>query len=328
MSNSLDALQHTGEKFAQQLNRFFAQQSQIEEDSELQERIAKAATYFGLELSKIAANIEQHGISTESKTASDDISPALHELWLQILTQNNLIQACFKGFELNQYINKKLSLVLPSKKLSIYASKTSSVNSQVAHPALLEKLFGVRQEILEETNMPIFMIANKQTLEEISNYLPQTKEDLLKIKGFGKAKVEAHGNRFLEVVKDYCEDHNLVSNMFEIQAIQKKKETKEPKVNTKEVSFNLFKDLKDIDLVAKERNLSRGTIEGHLAYYVGLGDLPLEVVVPAEKHETLKKILLQKTAEQTYKETLELLPEGYSYNEIRIMQTYLEKQAE
>ena len=65
-----------------------------------------------------------------------------------------------------------------------------------------------------------------------------------------------------------------------------------------------------------------------MAHYVELGELPLEAVIPVEKHETLKSILLQKTTEQTYKETLELLPEGYSYNEIRIMQAYLAAELE
>lgn len=329
LSNGFGVLQQTAAKFAQQLNRLFTTSNSIEQDSDLQERISKAANYFGLELSKLAARLENHGVSTESKTASDDISPVLQDMWLQALSKNNLIQACFKGFSLNEFINKKLSLNLPSKKLSIYASKPSVASSKkVEHQALLEQLFAVRQEILEETNLPIFMIASKDTIEEMAVYLPQTKEDLLKIKGFGKAKVDAYGDRFLTLIKDYCVDHNLGTAMLDLEPTTKKKTAKEPKINTKALSFDLFKELKDIDLVAKERNLSRGTIEGHLAHYIEMGDLPIEAVIPKEKHETLRNILLQKTEEQTYKETLELLPEGYFYNEIRIMQAYMAAELE
>ena len=40
---------------------------------------------------------------------------------------------------------------------------------------------------------------------------------------------------------------------------------------------------KEVALIAEERNLSTGTIENHLSYYVGTGELPVERFLSQEK---------------------------------------------
>jgi len=61
-----------------------------------------------------------------------------------------------------------------------------------------------------------------------------------------------------------------------------------PKVNTKEVSFDLYKAGKTIQEIAKERSYNVQTIEGHLAYYVSQGDLDALEFVTLEKLQAVK----------------------------------------
>ena len=61
-----------------------------------------------------------------------------------------------------------------------------------------------------------------------------------------------------------------------------KKIPKKIKEDTKKISFDLFKEGKAVSQIAEERKLSITTIEGHLAYYVGTGEIPVNKFVSQE----------------------------------------------
>ena len=58
---------------------------------------------------------------------------------------------------------------------------------------------------------------------------------------------------------------------------------KKPKVDTKAESFKLYKEGKSIPDISKERNLTAQTIEGHLAYFVEIGEIQISELVSREK---------------------------------------------
>ncbi len=97
----------------------------------------------------------------------------------------------------------------------------------------------------------------------------------------------------------------------------KKKETKN-KVNTKEISFNLYKEGKTIEEIALERSLAHSTIEGHLAYYVGEGLLDVHEFVDKEKIYAIKEVARRL-------ETTQLSPiksklgDEYTYSDLRFV---------
>ncbi len=62
----------------------------------------------------------------------------------------------------------------------------------------------------------------------------------------------------------------------------KKKKTKEQKTPTKDISFKLFKEGKNISEIAKERGFVEGTIEGHLAHFVSTGEIEILELVDEE----------------------------------------------
>lgn len=62
---------------------------------------------------------------------------------------------------------------------------------------------------------------------------------------------------------------------------------KEKKTPTAQISYDLYKTGKSIEEIAKERGLVQGTIAGHLARYVAVGEIPISNLLDEEK---LKKI--------------------------------------
>lgn len=95
------------------------------------------------------------------------------------------------------------------------------------------------------------------------------------------------------------------------------------KINTKELSLTLFKEGKTIVEISSERNLSPTTIEGHLAYYISIGELDisqfintgkLDVIIEAIKNEKERKLTPIKEA----------LGQDYSYGDVKMAMAYLE----
>ena len=70
--------------------------------------------------------------------------------------------------------------------------------------------------------------------------------------------------------------------MNRLKNLTEKKIPKKIKEETKKISYDLFKEGKSISQIAEERKLSITTIEGHLAYYVGTGEIPIDKFVSQE----------------------------------------------
>ena len=192
---------------------------------------------------------------------------------------------------------------------------------QVPNAELYDTLKRWRDIVVEETSVPIFMVASHASLKEIAEYLPLTKKDLMKIGGFGKVKADKYGDDILDTVQDYCTRHDLETNMTSKEPVLKR--TKKPasdevKTDTKMISFNLYKQGKSIQEIATERKMVASTIEGHLSTFVSSGELNIDELVSE------KKLLLIKEAAkvhglESFKILKENLPDNITYNEIRMV---------
>jgi len=90
----------------------------------------------------------------------------------------------------------------------------------------------------------------------------------------------------LEIILEYCREKNLSSLIHEKDPKKERKAEsgeKKKKIDTKAESFRLYKEGKPIDEIAKERSLTKQTIEGHLAHYVSVGEINIEELVSKEK---------------------------------------------
>jgi ATP-dependent DNA helicase RecQ len=187
---------------------------------------------------------------------------------------------------------------------------------------LFEELKQLRNKIAHEANVPSYIIFSDSTLLDLATYLPLTSNDLLKISGFGAFKTEKFGGSFLDVVKDYCSQHNLSTR---INLKQPKRERKQKltvstarSTDTRRVSFTLFKQGKTIPEIAEERSLTVNTIESHLGYFISSKDLLIDELVDKPKQLAIEKAA-QSFGIASLKTLKENLPEEVSYGEIRMV---------
>ena len=117
----------------------------------------------------------------------------------------------------------------------------------------------------------------------MSRYLPQNADELAKISGFGKAKLESYGNQFLNIIKEYCGLHKLDSLIHEKVSKRQRKEKTDTKPDTKSETYKLYQERKSVKEIAAIRNFTTQTIEGHLAHYVKEGLVNIKDLVSPEK---------------------------------------------
>ncbi len=101
---------------------------------------------------------------------------------------------------------------------------------------------------------------------------------------------------------------------------------KKVKVDTKAESFKMFKEGKTIKDIAKERSLTTGTIENHLAHYVSTGDININDVVSTQHQVFIRGIVKSMTGSYTTSDIKNQLPSDYSYAEIKMVLADMDKE--
>ncbi len=330
-----DQLQAVALKFRQQLLSLAEATGGSESDKTLQERVSKASVYFMAAFDELLAHFKKMTLRSESKEAATDLNELLQPMFELIFTKRELLAGCTRGFELDTYVKNKLAIRYPATRINVYATASNSkVAADVKHPALYRELLFVRDAICNEDHKPIYLVANAKTLTALANFLPENEEQLLTIPGFGKAKAEDFGERFLEVIRAYKSEHNI-STEFEFKPSRKKKEklrkseeeNEEPVAKTpgktREISFQMLMAGKTPAEIAKERGFTEGTILGHFAPYISSGELDVDRFVPKEKQAVIVKALDDFTAENGLGSIKTTLPEDITYSDIKLVQAAL-----
>ena len=317
--------QTVARKFLLQINQLLKEQPVVETNSQLQQRVKDAANYFIPHVENLQEQLKQHPLVTEHKTAADEVNEQLNALFTALDTEIYYLRSGLQPFSITEHLKHKLNLVIPRVNLTCYAANKKQSAVGINHPDLYFRLKTWRDRICNEQNMPIYLLANGNSLQEICTYLPFTKAHLQLLSGFGKAKADKHGDEILEMVLTYCEEHGLETNI-EAKKESPKRERKEKstlhKEDTKSVTLNFFNEGKTIKEIATARNLTEGTIEGHLVDLVKTGIVKVEQLVSAEKLQTILN-RMELYPQQTNTEHKLALGDAYSFGDVRAVQNHL-----
>jgi hypothetical protein len=320
LKHQFDADKNVGLKFIGLIHQLMKEEGVIEKNRVLQKRISDAAHHFTTLTSGYLNDIKNHPLVTEHKEAADNINEYLQQLQAVVYSTDYYLQYCKQPFSVTLYLQHKLNFSMPRFNISCYASGKKEVVTDIQNKELYETLKSWRDRLCGEAALPIYMVANQASLKDICVYLPLNKKDLQQISGFGKTKAEKYGDEIIEAVENYCAKHNLGSNMAALannpKKVPKEKSTAS-KTDTRVISFTLFKAGKSIAEIAKERKLTIGTIEGHLAKFVGSGEIDIDSLVSREKQGLIKDAA-EKYGKGSLTTLVQNLPDYISYGEIRI----------
>jgi hypothetical protein len=310
------------ERFKPQIWQYFAEPTLPEDNQELQARIQKAGSYFGEKLGKelLPAARGIH-LLTDNKSVLKTAQETLEGLQKEIFIKN----ACFlnvqKGFSATMYLRAKadaeLDFRVVKSALSIQASNQQVIPGNTPHPALFARLKQWREDLAEVAGLERYQILHTKTLLELVQLLPQNLAALKKVKGIGEAKVKQFGEELTAMIQEYC-----VENHIEADQLPEIPLEKPAKTESKTLSLEMFKSGKTIDEIALERGFVRGTIEGHLATFVGLGELDVFKIMEREPVQEIEQFFREKNT-QISSEAKAHFEEKYSYGEIKMVLEYM-----
>ncbi len=193
-------------------------------------------------------------------------------------------------------------------------------------PKLLTALKEIRREIAEAENVPAYIIVGDNTLIDMATYLPLTHDGLRRISGFGDYKVNKYGPAFLKVLQSYASGNNLESRIHLKSPKRERVERTEKPVAgaTHKTTLALFNEGYSVEEIAIKRNLSQSTVEAHLSVFIASGELNAAKLLAKNKLDTIIALIKQTGFTNVLKPLKDLLPEDYTYGDIKIAQAHYE----
>jgi len=272
------------EKFKGQLQHLLAENNDVELNIPLQERIQKACRYFSEKLEPIVLDkLKDLDIEIDNKTVRKSVKDAVGKLSEEVTVKHACLKGCAGGFNVKRYMEIRAKAAIePSelKQKSKIAAFTSDIHME--HPKLYKLLRTWRNNKASDLNVEAYMVLPQKLLLELTTKMPVSFADLKKIKGVGAKKAAQFGKEIVDMIIGY-----KVGEKMEVSEsdddIEPELKPKLPKIDTKVVSYELFKSGQSIDAIAKERGFVASTIEAHLSYFVGTGELGLERLVDPKK---------------------------------------------
>jgi ATP-dependent DNA helicase RecQ len=176
---------------------------------------------------------------------------------------------------------------------------------------LYVQLRQLQMKIAREESLATYLVLPGNTLFLLAALLPHTKDELRAIKGFGDLRIAKYGQQFLDVIIGYCKTNELSGRVPPHVA-----PLTQHLSETRERTFKLFTDGKNVVEIAEQRKLMPSTIESHLAFYVRTGMLQLEQLMDSRKIAPIRDTV-QRVGKESLLTVRENLGENYSYAEIR-----------
>lgn len=311
------------ERFKPQIRQYFAQTALPEQNDELQARLQKAAVYFEEKLAQtLLPEIRNIQVMTDNKAVLKSALEALEMLQKEVFIKNACFVSLKEGFVANRYLRAKADAELDFKATrNVPLSVAVDVPKSVPHPALFARLKRWREDVAETTGMILYEVLPTRSITEMVQFLPLTLPALKRIKGIGTAKLARFGPELIAIVQEYCTENKIYTTaMPDLQ--EETLVVKVPKPDTKKVSFDLYKSGKTIEEIATERGFAISTIQGHLAHFVGLGELDIFDLMPRDQVQEIEEYFRANNT-ITSAEAKAHFGDKYSYGDLKMVQIYL-----
>lgn len=196
--------------------------------------------------------------------------------------------------------------------------------SILVHIELLKEEKQIKTYLEELLELEGLLYKHLQLLDKVSTVI----DTILNNKEFNKNQLKqtANQNERLELVRQtieitekaaFEERVSTRSTTKKAKKTKKEKVVKEPKPDTKEISFSLYKQGKMPEEIAEGRGFGLTTIENHLAHYVSLGMIPVTQFVSKEKFDKIIETSKHIEGDLKLAPIKEALGDDYSYSEIK-----------
>jgi hypothetical protein len=298
-------------KFNPQAEQLIGQFGHVENNELLQVRVKNGATFFvGKLIELVEKPFETVAFQTDNKAIRKSVNDAVDRLEKEIIVKKaclNQIESA--GFAIKTYLETKSKAAIeqPSKAKAPHKSF-----QQTSHPEFFAMLNSWRYQKADELDIEISKVLRQTVVEEIAEKVPSTSIALKAVAGMGGKKMQQFGKELLVLSLQYRKSKGMdVPSDYDDEIIM-------AGLDTKSITFELFKRGLTSTEIAQKRKLALSTIETHLFHFVQEGVLDVYKLIDAETYNAIAGYMSE-NKDKTTAEIREALGEKYSYNEIRMV---------
>ncbi len=348
-----------GDTFQLQYTELVNASDDYRHDERLQQRLISGAHYFAGQLEEILSPlVAGTKIQTDNKVLKKKFSEALAALQSALyIKKGTLLLTEKEGFSVSSYLKRKAVLAIENSEKGDTGSsrtRTSSSSSKadrgekievpmdILHPDLYKQLIAWRNAEAVKAGLPVYTVIQQKAILGIVNLLPRDVASLVRIPYFGKKGAEKYGDVLLDMVNRYVTSSPQTDTVTEpdrtsrnVSATPPRTDTKAvvelanataktPRMDTREISYAMFRQGMNIEEIAKKRELVTGTIAGHLEHYVRSGVIKIDQLVSREKVDKVTRYLQENADARGITLIKAALGDEVSYADIRLVMAALQ----
>lgn len=222
--------------------------------------------------------------------------------------------------EVSQKFRRQYTVLMQQSGASFAEDEKLQERLKAAMRYFATKLHELLDPVMAHTKV---VINNKQNATLYNNALDAfTLSYKLKVGIFARLEEKGFSIRdFLSAKAKAALDEVVIGEEVEKKRKKKVKEDKpkKEKVDTRALTFKMFRDGKTLKEIAAERSLTVGTVENHLAHFVEQGELEIGEVVSSQHQKIIRGIVKTFNKAYSLSEVKNLLPNDYTYAEIKLV---------
>ena len=239
---------------------------------------------------------------------------------LLAVMQEALMKMDGEVVEVSQKFRRQYTVLMQKSGASFAEDEKLQERLKAAMGYFATKLHELLDPVMAHTKV---VINNKQNATLYNNALDAfTLSYKLKVGIFARLEEKGFSIRdFLSAKAKAALDEVVIGEEVEKKRKKKVKEDKpkKEKVDTKALTFKMFRDGKTLKEIAAERSLTVGTVENHLAHFVEQGELEIGEVVSSQHQKIIRGIVKTFNKAYSLSEVKNLLPNDYTYAEIKLV---------
>lgn len=185
-------------------------------------------------------------------------------------------------------------------------------------PELCEALKSLRKKVARRHNLPPYVIFQDPSLDAMATSYPITMDELCNIPGVGKGKAMRYGKEFIDCIKEYVEENEIIRPQdFKVLSV----------VNKSNVKIKLIQSIdlkKPLDAIAESYNMQMEELLTELESIVYAGykiDISYytDDVIEEDIQEDLLDYFRNTEIDDLEEAISELIEDDYTEEEIRLM---------
>ncbi len=183
---------------------------------------------------------------------------------------------------------------------------------------LFEQLKSLRRQVAKDKGFPPYVIFQDPSLQEMATTYPTTREELERVSGVGKGKVEKFGDAFINTIKEYVEENEIMT------ATDVLIKTSVNKSKLKIYIINQVDQLTDLEEIAENQDISMESLLNEIENIIYSGtklnlDYYIDQVLDDEKQDDLYEYFMNAESDDIGDALSDEYNQDYSEEEIRLM---------